>query len=77
MFFLFGYGPGIFFILLGPFIMLGGIRRPRDRKRLAISGVGSIVVGIGNLLLPMNWIAGLAIVAVGFGIILYAAKLRG
>lgn len=76
MIFFFGYGPGIFFILLGPFFILGGVRRPRDRKRMVRSGIGSIIVGIGNLLMLHNWPAGLAIVGLGFYVIVTAARMR-
>jgi hypothetical protein len=74
--FFFGYGPGLFFVFLGIAIILGGIKRPHDRKRLALSGVASIVVGLGNLMLPHNWIAGLAIVAIGLYVVLAAARMR-
>ena len=73
--FFFGYGPGILFILLGPVIILGGLRRPRDRKRLVRSGIGSIIVGLGNLLMLHNWPAGLAVVGLGVWIIWSAARL--
>lgn len=77
MFFFFGYGPGILFLLLGLFMILSGFRRPRDRDRLIYSGVGSIAVGLGNLLMLVSMLLGLGVVAIGVAVILWAARLRG
>ena len=61
-------------LAIGTFLIFSGIRQPRDRKRLLYSGVGSIVVGLGNLLILASFIAGLALVIVGAGVI--AASVR-
>jgi hypothetical protein len=71
----FGYGPGIFFILLGPFIILGGLRRPGGRRRIVRSGLGSILVGLGNIAMLHNWIAGLVVVGLGVWMIFGAARM--
>lgn len=76
MFIFFGGAIGITFLILGPFLILGSIRRPRDRKRLLYSGVGSIVVGLGNLLIPASFVAGLALVIVGAAVIATAVGIR-
>lgn len=76
MFIFFGAGTGIAFLLLGPFIIIGGLRRPRDRKRLIWSGFGSMVIGLGNLLMRKNLLLGLALVALGLYIVIKAAFLK-
>jgi hypothetical protein len=76
MFLFFGYGPGIFFILLGTFMILRGLGRPGDRRRLVRSGMGSILVGLGNLAMLRSWIVGLAAVGLGVWIIFSAARTR-
>ncbi|MDH7601709.1 MAG: hypothetical protein QHI38_06130 [Armatimonadota bacterium] len=76
MFIFFGAGTGIAFLLLGPFIIIGGLRRPRDRKRLVWSGFGSMVIGLGNLLMRKNLLMGLALVGIGLYIVIKAAFLK-
>lgn len=76
MFIFFGAGTGIAFLLLGPFIIIGGLRRPRDRKRLVWSGFGSMVIGLGNLVLAKNLLLGLGLIALGLYIIIRAAFLK-
>ena len=76
MFIFFGAGTGIAFLLLGPFIIIGGLRRPRDRKRLVWSGFGSMVIGLGNLVLAKNLLLGLGLIGLGLYIIIRAAFLR-
>ncbi len=76
MFVFLGAGTGIAFLLLGPFIIIGGLRRPRDRKRLIWSGFGSMVIGLGNLLMRKNLLLGLTLVGLGLYIVIKAAFLR-
>jgi hypothetical protein len=75
MFFFFGYGPGIVFFLLGPFIIIGGLRRGQDRRKLWRSGLGSMMVGAGNILILHNWMAGLAVIGVGIWMIVSAVRM--
>jgi|GEM_PF-5987621 hypothetical protein len=76
MFIFFGAGTGIAFLLVGPFIIIGGLRRPRDRRRLVWSGFGSMVIGLGNLVLAKNLLLGLGLIGLGLYIIIRAAFLR-
>lgn len=76
MFIFFGTGTGIAFLLLGPFIIIGGLRRPRDRKRLVWSGFGSMVIGLGNLVMARNLLLGLALIGLGLYIVIKAAFIK-
>jgi hypothetical protein len=76
MFIFFGAGTGIAFLLVGPFIIIGGLRRPRDRRRLVWSGFGSMVIGLGNVVLAKNLLLGLGLIGLGLYIIIRAAFLR-
>ncbi|MGQ9455637.1 MAG: hypothetical protein ACUVRS_04250 [Armatimonadota bacterium] len=76
MFIFFGAGTGVAFLLLGPFIIIGGLRRPRDRKRLTWSGFGSMVIGLGNLVMPKSLLLGLALVGMGLYIVIRAAFIK-
>lgn len=77
MFFFFGDGIGVGFLILGPFLIFGGLRRPRDRRRLVYSGLGSMVVGLGNILMPRNLLLGVLALLAGVGLIVHAARQAG
>ena len=75
MFFFFGVG-AIPFLILGPFLIIGGLRRPAARRRMVYSGLGSLVLGAGELLLPHNLAGGIGLIAIGAMTIFVAIRME-
>lgn len=71
-----GDGIGAVFIVLGLFLVLSGLRRRRGRNRAVDSGIGAVLVGIGNVLLTRNLLPAIIALVAGVVVIVMAARLR-
>lgn len=74
MFFFLGV-TAIPFLILGPFLIIGGLRRPAARKRMVYSGLGSIVLGAGEFALPYSLAGGIVLIALGVVTITVAVRM--
>ena len=68
------YGFGILFMLLGVLMFWSAARRPEVRERAIYSGMGSIMVGVGNVALPTNLLIGAAILILGVFVVFASAR---
>ena len=57
------------FVLLGLVLFYRAATQSRGRARFTTSGIGSVLVGIGNLLMLRSVVLGILCVAIGFVLI--------
>ena len=68
------YAVGTLFLLLGLVMFWSAVKRPEVRERAIYSGIGSIMVGVGNMAMPTNLLIGGAVLILGVFVVFASAR---
>jgi len=67
---------GVLFLVLAAFLFYSAVGRPEQRERMIYSGIGSMMVGVGNIVVPRNMLIGLGMLALGVYVVVTSSKSR-